>query len=123
MSHGVSTAHAEHGGEHAHPGESTYVKVAIVLAIITIVEVAIYYFGLPHGLLVTLLLALSAVKFYTVVSFFMHLKFDDRRLAFIFAGGLAIAGAVFIALDVMQHHHTIDYALREFVGQQAAAAE
>jgi cytochrome c oxidase subunit 4 len=117
MAHGVSAAQtADHGAEHSHPGEGVYIRVAIILATITIVEVAIYYLGLPHGLLVTLLLALSAVKFYTVVSFFMHLKFDDRRLAYIFVGGLFLAGAVFIALDVIMHHHSIDYALREFTG-------
>ena len=99
-----------HDGEHEHPGERTYIKVAVVLAIITVVEVAIYYFDLPRWFLVTALLTLSAVKFTIVVGYFMHLKFDDRRLLLIFAGGLFIGGAILLALDVMQDYNSIEYA-------------
>jgi len=117
MTHGATAAHAdEHHGEHGHPGERTYVKIAIVLAMITLIEVVIYYLGLPHGLLVTLLIAFSAAKFYTVVSFFMHLKFDDRRLTYIFLGGLLLGGSILLALDILLHHHSIDYAMHQFTG-------
>jgi cytochrome c oxidase subunit 4 len=112
MAHGVSgTVHvpAEHA-EHEHPGERTYIKVAIVLAIITVIEVAIYYLNLPHGLLVTLLLFFSAIKFGTVVGYFMHLKFDDRRLLYIFAGGLLLAFVILLALYALFHYHPIAYA-------------
>lgn len=113
MAHGATgTLHhaGEHHAEHEHPGEITYVKVAIVLAIITIIEVAIYYFDLPHGVLVTALLFFSAVKFATVVGFFMHLKFDDRRLLWIFLGGLLLSGVILLSLDVMQNYQGIEYA-------------
>lgn len=118
MAHRVDAAPGDQGEEHGHPGERTYVKIALFLAAITLIEVAIYYFDMPRGLLVTLLIAFSLVKFYTVVSFFMHLKFDDRRLAYIFVGGLLLSAAVFIALDVMQRNHPLDYALREFTSVQ-----
>jgi cytochrome c oxidase subunit 4 len=117
MAHGAGTAHIdEHHGEHSHPTERTYIKIAAILSLITLIEVVIYYLGLPHGLLVTLLIAFSAAKFYTVVAFFMHLKFDDRRLTYIFLGGLFLGGVILLALDVLFHHHPINYAIKDFVG-------
>jgi cytochrome c oxidase subunit 4 len=94
---------AIHGG-HAdlpheeHPGERTYVEVAIALAIITAVEVAVYYIATLRGVLVPVLIVLSVVKFIAVVGYFMHLKFDDKRFLIIFAGGLAISLSVVLAL-------------------------
>src|SRR4051794_354158 len=99
-----------HHEEHEHPGERTYIKVAAILAAITVIEVAIYYMGIAHGLLVTMLLVFSAIKFVTVVGYFMHLKFDDRRLLYIFAGGLFIGLSIVLALDVLQHTNHIEYA-------------
>jgi cytochrome c oxidase subunit 4 len=103
-------------GEHevGHPGESTYIKVAVVLAVITIVEVAVYYAGLGRTLLVTILLCLSAIKFVTVVGFFMHLKFDDRRLTWIFGFGLLVAFSIIMAIYALFHWHAIAYATKLF---------
>ena len=109
--HGDAHAHAQGEHEAGHPGERTYIKIAVILAAITIVEVAIYYFDLGRTLLVTLLLFFSAIKFVTVVGFFMHLKFDDRRLTWIFASGLVVAFSIIMALYFMQgRFHPIDYA-------------
>src|SRR3954462_6257526 len=118
--HEVAHDPAQHE-EHAHPGERTYIKVAAVLAVITVIEVAIYYMGLAHGLLVTLLLGFSAIKFVTVVGFFMHLKFDDRRLAYIFGGGLFIGLSIVLALDVLQHKDSIKYAQDFFTTSSSTA--
>lgn len=127
MAHGATGAlHAggEHHAEHDHPGERSYIKIALILSLITIIEVAIYYFDLPHSVLVTALMIFSAIKFVIVVSYFMHLKFDDRRLTYIFLGGLLLGGVILIALDVLQHHHPIDYAQDMIVeGAAAPAAE
>ena len=125
MAHGASgTMHTigEHHEEHEHPGERTYIKIAVILAIITVIEVAIYYFDMPRSVLVTALLFFSAIKFATVVGFFMHLKFDDRRLLWIFLGGLILGGAVLLALDVLQDVNSIDYA-RDMLVQQEVHAE
>ncbi len=121
MAHGVSVAgghEIEH--EHAHPGALTYIKVAVVLSVITLIEVIIYYLGLPHGVLVTGLLVFSAVKFVTVVGFFMHLKFDDRRLLGIFAGGLGLGLVILLAIDALQSADKLDYAQDILVVQEAA---
>ena len=76
MSHGALAA-TEHG-EHEHPSERKYIEIAIFLAIITAVEVAIWYVDWMHdsGALVPTLVFLSIFKFVTVVGYYMHLKFD-----------------------------------------------
>jgi cytochrome c oxidase subunit 4 len=117
---------ANHGGhavddgahEHAHPGQKKYIEIALILAAITIIEVAIYYIQWVHdeGILVPALLAMSAVKFFTVVSYFMHLKFDDRRLTIMFVTGLVTAFLILMALYALFHWHVIDFATAPFEG-------
>ncbi len=105
---------SDHGVDqhHEHPSERTYIKIAVILAVITLIEVVIYYIDALSGILVPTLIVLSAAKFITVVGYFMHLKFDDRRLSWIFTGGLMVAFAVFIGLFVLQYFHKVI----EFVG-------
>jgi len=93
------TTAATHGGGGGHASVKTYINVAIVLAIITAVEVATLYIpGIPNWLLVTSLLAMSALKFYLVVGFFMHLKYDHQIMRSLFVGPLIIAIAIILAL-------------------------
>lgn len=82
----------------AHPGPGEYVKIAAILAAITLVEVAVYYIPSLTGALTPILIVLSAVKFAMVVLWFMHLKFDSMLFSYLFVGGLGIAGLVLIAL-------------------------
>ncbi len=94
---------AEDGAhDDSHPGALEYVQIGVILAIITAVEVAIYYLDLDFTLLVTLLLMLSVVKFGMVVLWFMHLKFDASLFMVLFTGGLALTFAVFIVLIAVQ---------------------
>lgn len=86
--------------QHAHPGEAEYVRIGATLAAITMVEVVIYYFNIPRAAFITILIALSAIKFTVVVMYFMHLKFDSRIFTTAFVAGLALAGAVFTVLIV-----------------------
>ncbi len=95
--HAPSTAQPAHGGGHA--SVRTYVNVAIVLAIITAVEVAtLYIHGIPNWLLVSSLLLMSAAKFYLVVGFFMHLKYDSNVMRSLFVGPLIIAILIILAV-------------------------
>ena len=102
------TEHAAHGHEepkheegHAHPTNQTYVRIAIVLAIITLVEVVIYYIPTIRPVLVPALLVLSLAKFLMVVGYFMHLRFDSRLYRFMFVAGLVITLGVYLALLAM----------------------
>lgn len=111
------TAQAEHDATaHAHPGELTYIKIAIFLALITVVEVAIYYIESFDNILVPALIILSAIKFLTVVGYFMHLKFDAKLLGGVFGSALAISIAVFIGVWLMQHFDKVT----QFVGYLTA---
>jgi cytochrome c oxidase subunit 4 len=83
MSHATPTLLP--GELRAHPDPFQYVIVAVVLAVITAVEIAVSYTegDLPDGLIVVLLLSMMVVKFFLVASWFMHLRTDRpvfRRL-------------------------------------------
>ncbi|MBI2166134.1 MAG: cytochrome C oxidase subunit IV family protein [Chloroflexi bacterium] len=84
--------------EHAHPTPLTYAKVAIVLALVTAVEVAIFYMESLRPIFLPAFIVLSAVKFTLVAMFYMHLRFDSRLFSGLFVGGLLLAASVIIAL-------------------------
>ncbi|MBI1960606.1 MAG: cytochrome C oxidase subunit IV family protein [Candidatus Rokubacteria bacterium] len=85
--------------EGTHAPVATYLRVAVVLAIITAIEIAALYVpGLPTAALVTALIVFSVLKFGLVVAFFMHLRYDSRVLAALFFGPLMIACAIILAL-------------------------
>jgi cytochrome c oxidase subunit 4 len=83
----------------AHPQPSEYVVIGLILAMITAVEVALYYIDLREGVLVVSLILLSASKFLFVVLWFMHLKFDSTLLSRLFFTGLI--GAIVLFTVVM----------------------
>lgn len=87
----------DHDDEHAHdhPSDGQYVVVALVLAIITALEVAASYIDLGPFFLPALL-AMMAVKFIVVVRVFMHLKFDNPIFSWIFFSGLLLALGVYV---------------------------
>jgi cytochrome c oxidase subunit 4 len=95
--HAASSAAPAHGGGHA--SLKTYIQVALVLGIITAVEVATLYVpGIPKHLLVASLLAMSVVKFALVVGFFMHLKYDSRIMRAMFIGPLVLSILIILAI-------------------------
>ncbi len=76
--------------------DAGYIKIALILAAITALEVSTYYvdFG---PLFMPSLMIMMIVKFVMVVSYFMHLKFDSKIFSFLFYTGLALALFVYIA--------------------------
>lgn len=75
--------------------DSGYIKIALILAAITALEVSTYYvdFG---PLFMPSLMIMMVVKFIMVVSYFMHLKFENRLFSFLFYTGLGLALFVYI---------------------------
>jgi cytochrome c oxidase subunit IV len=99
-------AHAPHAEEHAHPTWSTYWKVALILALITVSEVWAYYipsFVAGRAFIPTLLF-LSGLKFAIVVMFYMHLKYDHRIFRVLFTGPLLVAAITLIGLMFLFGH-------------------
>ncbi len=88
---------------HEHPSELAYIKVALVLAVVTLIEVAVYYVPSIEGALVPILLSLSLIKFVLVVLWFMHLRFDSRIFRRLFVTGMILA--IFCYLIVLTTFH------------------
>ncbi|MBI2912641.1 MAG: cytochrome C oxidase subunit IV family protein [Chloroflexi bacterium] len=82
--------------ERAHPGPLEYIKIGLTLAIVTAVEVVVYYIDALEDVLVPILIVLSALKFSLVALWFMHLRFDSRLFSTFFVGGLMLAAAIFV---------------------------
>ena len=95
-----------HAAEHDHPTWSTYWKVAVILTLITVVEVWVYYIPafVATKAFVPTLLIMSAVKFVIVVMFYMHLKYDHKLFRALFTGPLLIAGTTMIVLMFLFGH-------------------
>lgn len=96
-----SEAQTHDEGGHATVG--FYWTIGIVLGIITALEVAVFYIPALHGVLVPVLLTLSAAKFALVVMFFMHLKFDSNVFSGVFLAGLVLATFMVGALVMLYH--------------------
>src|SRR5262252_10049822 len=87
------------GEVHEHPTWKQYKWVALILTLITVVEVWVYYTPFKQSpLFVPVLLVMSAVKFAIVVLFYMHLKYDHRLFKALFSGPLIIAMSTLVAL-------------------------
>ena len=83
-----------------HPSPREYIRIAMILGIVTAAEVAIYYIDWvrENGLLIPLLFLFSLIKFSLVVLWFMHLRFDSRTYARFFVMGLAGAVTLFLVV-------------------------
>jgi cytochrome c oxidase subunit 4 len=95
------------GHDEVHEGlkDREYIFVALVLAVITGIEVALTYAtALPHWFFMLSLLTLMTVKFFTVVLFFMHVKYDAKIFGRLFYLGLGLAVSVYLAALLMFHY-------------------
>ena len=87
------------GEVHEHPTWKQYKWVALILTLITVVEVWVYYTPFKNSpLFAPVLLVMSAVKFAIVVMFYMHLKYDHKLFRALFTGPLIIAMVTIISL-------------------------
>lgn len=88
-----------------HPPDGEYILIALALAVLTAIEVGIYYLHSDSATIVVLLL-LMVLKFSIVVGFFMHLRFDSPVLRRLFVGGLLLAVSVYtIILFIFGIYH------------------
>ena len=103
------SGHGGHGGggadAHNHPGPRRYIEIAMLLGLITAIEVALYYIPSARPILVPALLGLSALKFGVVVAFYMHLKFDHRLFTKFFVAFMCLAAFMITALMALFHQH------------------
>ncbi len=95
IEHPGQPEHDYEGFEHAHRPDSYYVKIAIILAVLTAIEVALSYADVG-ALFLPALFILMFIKFAMVVLFFMHLRFDGRWFNMAFWTGLGLAIFVYV---------------------------
>jgi cytochrome c oxidase subunit 4 len=78
-----------------------FMEVAMILAILTGLEIVIIW--LPFGFwpIFWTLMVLSLAKFIYVIWYFMHLKWDKRLCTWIFLIGLVISGGTGWALHLL----------------------
>ena len=82
-------------GDHQHGAtDKQYIIIAVILAAITACEVTLTYMDVGWIFLPALIVMMIA-KFLIVVSFFMHLKFENRLFSFLFYMGLGLAVFVY----------------------------
>jgi cytochrome c oxidase subunit 4 len=78
----------------AHPSPAVYVKIAVGLAVLTAIEVALFYINeeLRLGWINTAtLLILAFLKFVIVIGWYMHLRYEKTVVSRFFAFGFTLA--------------------------------
>jgi|GEM_PF-739217 len=78
-----------------HPKDTLYLKVAVVLAVLTALETSTYWvdLGAAHT---PVLLVMMVIKFVLVLLYFMHLKFDSKVCGAMFYAGMALTLMVYL---------------------------
>ena len=87
-----------HPAEHPHPKGKEYLGIAVILTVVTAIEVAVFYIPAMKPVLVPVLLTLSTLKFSLVVMYYMHLKFDHGLFSWLFVVPISVATLVILAL-------------------------
>jgi cytochrome c oxidase subunit IV len=75
-----------------------FVQIAMLLAVITGLELVTVYLPFMRWILFTVLVVLSTVKFMFVILYFMHLRWDKAFCTILFFIGLVLAGGTMWAL-------------------------
>lgn len=86
---------ADTENETFHPGPTEYIQIGIILAVLTALEVMLYFTDVGSPIVIPSLLVLTAMKFMLVVFWFMHLRFDTPLFRRLFFAGLVLAGVVY----------------------------
>jgi cytochrome c oxidase subunit 4 len=79
---------AMEGAEHKAPN---YIAVWAGLFVLTVVEVGVVYLRLPRRLMIVALVFLALWKAMLVALYFMHLRFEPRRLLYVVLAPLPLA--------------------------------
>ena len=117
MSTATDTAHEapapEHG--HDHPTDASYVKVALILGVITAAEVGTYFWEDLFGsepsttALILTLFPMMIAKFFIVCGWFMHLRYDNPLFRRVFVFGLILAIFVYAVMASAFEFFSDDY--------------
>ncbi|MFL5382565.1 MAG: cytochrome C oxidase subunit IV family protein [Longimicrobiaceae bacterium] len=115
--------------QHTHPGWRFYAVIGVILLAFTALEVLGYIGETKNwyspGAAAAIILVLSAVKFFSVVAYYMHLKFDNKLFTGIFVFpallGTLVIGGMILLFHVLHGEATAihgDMTPRQEVGAQ-----
>jgi cytochrome c oxidase subunit IV len=93
---GLPDPREEHAPHAKHPSAKEYIRIGVILAVLTALEVATYYVDVSDAILIPTLYVLAVLKFVLVALWYMHLRFDDRRYARFFVMGIAGAATLYL---------------------------
>jgi cytochrome c oxidase subunit 4 len=102
----VENAHTEHhlSDEVDHPTPRTFIKIAVILALITALETSTYWWPESlHTLALVVLFTMMVIKFAMILLWFMHLKWDNKLFGVLFYIGLILAVGVY-AVALLTFH-------------------
>ncbi len=97
VEHVDSDAHDDHD----HPTDAFYVKIALILAFFTLIEVGTYFESVhnaPEWAMYVVLSVLMIIKFVMVGAYFMHLKYDTVWFRRVFIAGVVLACIVYVIM-------------------------
>jgi len=94
----TTTPAAVDSHDHGESKFQIFIQIAMILAVITGVEIVIVYIPIVRWVVVSALLVLSLVKFMLVIFYFMHLRWDKLFCTVLFFIGLILAGGTTLAL-------------------------
>jgi cytochrome c oxidase subunit 4 len=105
--------------EQTHPSTGVYIRIGLVLFVLTALEVAAYevahrevgaFSALLAPILIEVLLLLSAFKFALVAMYYMHLKQDSKLFSGLFVFPLIVAAVIIVALIALfAYAHSLKY--------------
>lgn len=94
----ASSASVAHDHGHDDNKYQIYVQIAMLLAVITGIEIVVIFLPFAKWIVVTALVVLSLVKFLYVIFYFMHLRWDKPFCTVMFFIGLVLSGGTMWAL-------------------------
>jgi len=88
-----------------HPSPFRYVMIAVILVVVTALEVAVSYLEdtIPDALIVVLLVVMAVIKFGLVASWYMHLKTDKPIFRRFFVLGIVAACLLYLVVLMTLH--------------------
>lgn len=101
--HAIDHGHGAHApaDAHNHPGPMVYGVVAIVLIVLTAMEIGVFYAPFLQTWLVPLLIILALMKFILVAAFYMHLWYDSSVFTVLFGAPLMLAVLICASLMML----------------------
>lgn len=99
----MSSTTAEHHVDYKGEQEKFYafVNLALFMAFVTGMELVIIFIPFANWIVFTIIVVLSAVKFFGVITWFMHLIYDKLFCTVLFMMGLVIAACTCTALMLL----------------------